>query len=519
MLPAWTPLSQAPWSSRITAVKIALIHARISHNAVPPLGLLGMAAVLRDQGFDCRVWDPLPGDVGPGDAVAAWGPRVVGVSFLTAQFVRAGQLIAALRRTLPQALLVIGGPHVSALPEASLRALGADVAVVGEGEQTLLEICQRAESGQDIEGLPGTVVAGDGGVVSGPRRAPIADLDALPMADRSLLAGSFSWYLAPPGVLRGLFREGTTTLITSRGCPHHCSFCASHVVGGRRPRRRSVPLVIEELRWLQRRYGLRGAWFLDDDLAGHGPWMQELCEAIGPLGLEWSCQARLDRLEGPLLRAMRAAGCVQIEVGVESGSDRILQSLSKRQSVAAVEARMVEVKRAGIRLMANFMVGCPGELDEDRQATLALALRVRPHFVEFNVCMPYPGSQLYQDAVEQGLLGGDEQAFDERWSEHFTRQPLLVSGMDPAQLLDARASMQNRFLLRNYAPIAWGFARSPRWQRALARAMVGSVAADPRGALSALRHRQIDPLLWSFYGSFSRVVHQRAGGDSAGSAP
>ncbi len=490
-------------------MKVALVHARISHNAVPPLGLLGMATVLEAGGHRCRVWDPLPGRDDALRAIRAWGPRVIGVSFLTAQFQRAKVLISQLRQALPDALVVIGGPHVSALPEPSLLALGADLAVFGEGEHTLLELCQRVDGGAALDGLSGTVVRVEDGVVHGPPRDAIADLDSLPFPDRRLLEGSFAWYLAPPGVLRGLFREGATTLIASRGCPHRCSFCASHVVGGRRPRRRSVEHVLEELRWLQRRYGLRGAWFLDDDLAGSGRWMEQLCDAVGPLGLEWSCQARLDRLDPPLLRAMKAAGCAQIEVGVESGSDRILRSLSKRQSAAAVEARMQEIKRAGIRLMANFMIGCPGEEADDRQATLDLALRVRPDFVEFNVCMPYPGSELYQRAVEQGLLDRDEDDFDEQWSEHFTSRPVLATGIEPQALLDARAAMQNRFLLRNYAPIAWGFARSPRWQRVLARSLAGAVAADPRGTLSALRHRQIDPLLWSFYGSFSRVVHQR----------
>jgi anaerobic magnesium-protoporphyrin IX monomethyl ester cyclase len=492
-------------------MKIALLHARISHNAVPPIGLLSMATVLRDAGYRARVWDPLPGSEPAPPGLVDWKPRIVGVSFLTAQFLRARAQLVALRRALPDALLVIGGPHVSALPESSLRALGADLAVVGEGELTLRALCEAVAAGRDPAGLPGTVLVRDGTLLRGASGPHVADLDSLPTPDRGLLEGSFDWYLAPPGVLRGLFREGTTTLIASRGCPHHCAFCASHVVGGRRPRRRSVSLVLDELRWLQRRYGLRGAWFLDDDLAGDAAWMGELCEAIGPTGLEWSCQARLDRLEPTLLRAMRTAGCRQIEVGVESGSDRVLQRLSKRQSAAAVEARMVQVKAAGIRLMANFMIGCPGETEADRQATLALARRVRPHFVEFNVCMPYPGSELYEQAVAQGLLDRDAEDFDQEWSEHFTTRPVLATGIEPGALLAARATMQNRFLLRNYAPIALGFLRAPRWQRALARALVGAVAEDPRAAASALRHRQLDPLLWSFYGAFSRSVHQGPG--------
>jgi len=497
-------------------MNVALLHARISHNAIPPLGLVSMGTVLRDAGHHCRVWDPLPGDASVLADIAAWRPAVVGVSFLTAQFQQASRMLETLRHSLPDALLVIGGPHVSALPQASLRALDADVAVVGEGEWTLLEICERVGVGRSIEDLPGTMVVRDGEPRMAPPRPPLQDLDTLPIPDRTLLEGSYGWYLSPPGVLRGLFRERTTSLITSRGCPHHCSFCASHVVGGRTPRRRSVPRVIDELRQLQQRYGLRGAWFLDDDLAGSGPWMEQLCHAIEPLGLEWSCQARLDRLEPALLRSMRTAGCVQIEVGVESGSDRVLQRLSKRQSVAAVESRMLEIKQAGIRLMANFMVGCPGEEASDRQATLALARRVQPHFVEFNICMPYPGSELYQQAVDAGSLPRDAQDFDQRWSEHFGEAPLLEVDVEPQRLMGQRAAMQNRFLLRNYAPIALGFMRSPRWQRTLAKALVETARSEPRATLSALRHRRLDPLLWSLYGAFSRLAQHRSTGDIPG---
>jgi anaerobic magnesium-protoporphyrin IX monomethyl ester cyclase len=491
-------------------MKIALVHARVSHNAVPPLGLLGLAATLRAEGLDCRVWDPLPGDERALDGLFAWRPDLVGVSFLTAQFARARALLSALRGALPEALLVIGGPHTSALPEASLAHLGADVAVFGEGERSLSEICARWAAKETLVGLPGTVVASAEGPVRGPARPPIDDLDALPFPDRDALVGSMAWYLAPPGVLRGLFRAGTTTLITSRGCPHRCSFCASHVVGGRQPRRRSVPHVLEELRWLQRRHGLRGAWFLDDDLAGSSAWMGQLCDAIGPTGLAWSCQARLDRLERPLLDAMARAGCVQIEVGVESGSDRILQALSKRQSVAEVEERMGWIKAAGMRLMANFMVGVPGETDADRQATLDLARRARPHFTEFNVCMPYPGSALWEQAVRDGAIDAQTDDFDPRWSEHFTSRPLLDAGLAPEALMATRAAMQNRFLWRNYAPIAAGLARSPRWQGIAARAALGMVAEEPRGVLHALAQRQLDPLAWRFYGRWSRAVARAA---------
>ncbi|MFH1462838.1 MAG: radical SAM protein [Pseudomonadota bacterium] len=484
----------------IAPPRIALIHARVDHNAVPPLGLLSMATVLARAGFPARVWDPLPRDERFLDEIAAFEPDLVGVSVLTAEFCRAGAILAALRARLPGAPQLIGGAHVSALPRESLEALGADLAVVGEGEETLLALVQGfATEGALPTGLPGTVTR----EVEGPPPEPIADLDTLPVPDRALLAGDYGWYLAPPGVLRGLWRRGTTTIMAGRGCPHRCVFCASHVVGGRVPRLHSVPLVLEELRRLRARHGLTGAWFLDDDLAARPAWLGELCQALGPLGLAWSCQARIDRLDPPLLREMAASGCVQVELGLESGSDRVLRSLRKGLDVGRVEERVAAIRRVGIRVMVNFMIGAPGEMVEDIQATFALARRLRPDFVEFNVCTPYPGSDLYAQAVREGTLARGALDFDEHWSEHFTESPVLAGGLPGHELMRWRARMQNTFLLSNYRHIAAGLLRSPRAQARLGTSLARAVRREPGAFLEALRQRQLDPVLWRAYAAWS----------------
>jgi radical SAM superfamily enzyme YgiQ (UPF0313 family) len=468
-----------------------------------------MATLLRHRGHEVRVWDPLPGDRAFIREIADFSPALVGVGFLTACFERARDILADCREALPWALRVIGGPHTSALPAASLEALDAHVAVVGEGEWTLLELMERISAGEAPEGVPGTWLrVGDTCRPQG-TRAPVEDLDALPFPDRGLLSIPYNWYLAPPGVLRGLYRPGTTTLIAGRGCPHRCVFCASHVVGGRRPRRRSVGHVLEEIRELRARYAVRGLWFLDDDLALDPAWLGELCEALGPLGLEWSMQARLDRLEGPLLRALAGAGCVQVELGLESGSDRILAELRKGCTAREVEARVASVRAAGIRVMANFLLGSPGETRADLEATLALAERIRPDFVEFNVCMPYPGSALYER-----LVTGEAPVFGERWSEHFTRDPILRGELDGTDLMRVRAAAQNRSLARNYGPIARGFLGDPgRWP-ALGRALIRTLLEERERVADVFRGAQIDPLLWAAYARWSaqmRGTRRRSG--------
>lgn len=183
-------------------VKVALGHARVSNNNVPPLGLLCIAGFLKEKGIEVRVWDPSLYDNSFVNEIEEFHPDMVGVSLMTAEYARAREMVGLLRIKLPRAAYVCGGVHVSALPEESLKGLDTDIAVLGEGEITMYELCCCRDKG-DWRGIQGILYAVEGKVHHNPARELIKDLDVIPFTGRELLSAPFDWYLIPPGVIRG----------------------------------------------------------------------------------------------------------------------------------------------------------------------------------------------------------------------------------------------------------------------------------------------------------------------------
>lgn len=490
------------------AVKVALIHARVSNNNIPPLGILSIAGFLKDKDFSVKAWDPSLKDKDFIVEIKQFNPDIIGVSLMTAQVLRAKEIIHLLRDKIPLATYICGGSHVSALPEESLRSLNADVAVVGEGELTMYEFCRHYREGGNWQKVRGIFYLLDGRVISNLGRELIDDLDSLPFTGREFLSTPFDWYLIPPGVIRGGFFPQTTTMMTSRGCPYNCVFCASQIIFGHQFRRRSVENVIEEIGYLKNKYGVKGVWFLDDTFTFDRGWVKQFCSVLTEQGINitWSCQTRADALDIELLRRMKSAGCVQVEIGVESGSDKVLKALSKGTRVKDIEEKFIQIKQVGLRVMANFMIGNPGEKVTDIMFTCQTAKRLRPNFVKFNVCTPYPGSRLYQIAQEKGWLIEKHTNFGVDWSEQFTQSPVMYIDIEPQQLLRLRAQLQNRFFWTNYGNIIKQFLCSPTYFFLLIQSMFFCLKENYRSFWELLREKKFDAIIWEFYSYYSRMA-------------
>lgn len=490
-------------------LRVALIYARINNKTVPPMGLLSIAGFLSEKRVQVRIWDPLLSNDTFIDEVERFKPDIIGISFLTAQYNRAREISSLLRERIPLALYVCGGPHASALPEESLLGLSCDIAVVGEGELTMHEICKCLADSRTYHRVDGISYLSNGRVYHNPRRQLIGDLDIVPFTGRELLSTSFDWYLVPPGVIRGIFYANTATMITSRGCPYSCIFCASKAVSGNQFRRRSVRNVINEIQYLQQRYGVTKIWFLDDIFTFDPSWVKEFCRVLISEGLEliWSCQTRADALDDDLLRQMKASGCIQVELGIESGSDRMLKAISKGMCVQELRDKFVQIKRIGLRTMANFIVGIPGEDIRDIMLTYKLAKQLKPDFVEFNLCIPYPGSQLYHVAQQAGWLTKDGSNFTADWDEH-TGMPVMRTNIQPRHLLKLRTKFQNRFFWTNYMSIILSFLRSPKHLLILIRSIQLYSLKNARGVCVNLLKKKFDTLAWDIYAHYSQAARK-----------
>ena len=363
-----------------------------------PVGVLYLAAVLERAGHEVVVEDmTFRSDVTCLDERIKWA-ECVGISASSLLFNSALAVLRRVRELSPALPVVLGGPHATAEPGHAL-AEGFDVAVIGEGETTIVDLIQAFEGDRALAGVDGIVYRTGDGIFRTPPRAFIADLDAIPFPERRFIDYS---------------RYRRIGMISMRGCPYQCIYCKpiEDVLFGRRLRRRSVENVISELEEVFQRYGNRPISFKDDTLTiNRTEWFEHLGDHFRRKGirLTWQCSSRVDTVDAPKLAAMKKAGCRQIFFGIESGSQRILDYYQKGVTVAQTVQAFALCREAGIRACASIMLGAPDETPEELEATFQLVKKIRPFNWHVHVTTPICGSHLYQWAREQNRLAGELQ--------------------------------------------------------------------------------------------------------------
>jgi anaerobic magnesium-protoporphyrin IX monomethyl ester cyclase len=367
----------------------------------PSLGLLTLAAYLRERGVDVEVVD-LTFDRDArrvASRLEHFRPHLVGVHTKSLTRRRAFAL-ARLARASGVAC-VAGGPDAATEPEAYLEG-GFDAVAVGEGEETLLELGRAARDEEPFVGRPGTVAAPDGGrPIRGPSRPWIQNLDLLPLPAWDLI--DMEAYLRAWEAKTG---ERRAAILTSRGCPFDCSWCSKPVFG-RGFRQQSPARVLDELEALRDRYRVDYVRFCDDVFGIRRGWLEGLLDGMAARGLDlkFECLARVDVLKTDLLERLRAAGLQRVYVGVESGSQKMLDLMNRGTRLAQIERAATELRRAGVRQFWFLMLGYPGESLADIEATLALFRRFSPEEYSVSIAVPVPGTRLFE-AVRERLRGG-----------------------------------------------------------------------------------------------------------------
>lgn len=199
-------------------------------------------------------------------------------------------------------------------------------------------------------------------------------------------------------------RLPATSVLATRGCPGRCTFC--YRIFGKRLRTRSGSKVAEEVKYLQDRYGIREICFYDDTFTVLKREVQAFCRGLKELMVDitWSCFSRVDAVDEELLGTMKEAGCHQIMYGIEAASSEILKNIKKSTDLAEAEEAVTAAKRVGIDVRAAFMLGNPGETEETMEETLSFAIRLNPELVIFNIATPFPGTEMYEWAEENGYL-------------------------------------------------------------------------------------------------------------------
>ncbi len=326
-------------------------------------------------------------------------PGVVGISVTSPLTASAKAVAKIVRSAVPDVVIVAGGAHASLDPLSLLDGGTADLCVIGEGEGTLPRLLEALDGGADGRGVEGVAGRDGSAVWIEPMPPPVDDLDGLPR---------------PAGVLDDVLvhrerfgAEAFSSIITSRGCPHRCRYCGSESIWGRKVRRRSAGDVAAEVRGLRSRFGLDELVIRDDTFSLAGEGLQSLCGALHATDVQWSAQLHPSRVDAATVETMASAGCTMISLGLETGSDELLRALGKASTAAqGLEAARV-VQAGGVRLLAYYMVGLPGESDQSLERTERLMRDAGAHLNVLSAFTPYPGTALFDDLQREGRIPAD----------------------------------------------------------------------------------------------------------------
>ncbi|MBF0588275.1 MAG: cobalamin-dependent protein [Magnetococcales bacterium] len=303
---------------------------------------------------------------------------LIGLSCMTPNLPGVMALAAALRRRYPKAVIVAGGTHITALPEESLRHIPAlDLAVIGEGEATFLEIIQKLEAEEVPHGVAGTAWRQGNTIRFGEARPRLHDLDQL--------ASPHHYFQLD-------------YLLSSRGCPQKCSYCGSFAMWGRKLRFQSVGKLLDTLEMIVKQQGRRLLAIKDDTFTASKKRTLEICRGMRERGLNfiWSCDTRIDSLDKEVLEAMRLAGCQRISLGVESGASEILETIHKHITPEDVR-RVTEMAHSfGIHVRYYMMVGNRGESLGSFRQSLELMESAQPDSFSFCNLTLYPGTEEFE---------------------------------------------------------------------------------------------------------------------------
>ncbi|MDP2946949.1 MAG: radical SAM protein [Nanoarchaeota archaeon] len=323
-------------------------------------------------------------------------PDLVGVSVRTPMLDSALEINHLVKKWNKNCLVIWGGSHPTILPEESIILPGVDFLVYGEGERTMLELVEAIEKKNEFSKIKGLYYKTiDGKFIKTPQRQYINNLDELPFPARHLV---FEEDIYLP--------SGFSDLMGSRGCPFLCSYCSAHSLWGRNVRYRSVANIIEEIKILKDKYHCEELRFLDDNLTLNRLWIEELCNLLikEKINLKWSCLTRVNLIDENLLKLMIKAGCYGIDIGVESGSPRILEMMKKGITLNDVLRGDRLFNKYGISWTAFFITGFPYETREDLLATANFMKKINPYRIVLSNFTPYPMTEDYNAAEKLGVL-------------------------------------------------------------------------------------------------------------------
>lgn len=416
---------------------------------MPPTGLAYIAGALVAAGYHTRVVDMFAEKltaVQVLERVRRFQPDLVGLTVLTPSAPTCDKLSRMIREACPQAKIVWGGVHADVFARDILRDGAADFVINHDGEDTVVELVQALESGQeDLSKIDGLSWVDQGEPVSNKARALRRDLDTLAYPAWDLFPYHRYGLLPFADVAKPVL-----TMTGSRGCPYRCDYC-SLLHSGKVYRRRDPHKIVDEYEYLVDRYGVRQIGLVDPIFPLVLKDLEPLCEELMRRKLDqkcvWLSETRADRLDEDTCRLMYAGGCRRVLLGIESGVDLLLGNVNKNLTTEKVRWGVNNARKAGLQTVGLFMIGLPGETPEMTRETIEFAVDLDLDFAKFAITVPFPGSKLFEDQWQKTLFRDD-------WENYTTFNPdpdrLIYhpEGYDPELLIKMQSWAHKRFYVR-----------------------------------------------------------------------
>lgn len=394
-----------------------------------PLGLMYIAACLEKEAIKTEIVDikispyikisnELKRKIGEDiiGRIIKKEPSIIGITCLVTEVNEVLDICRKVKQKLKNTTTVVGGIHPTMYPEDFLYENSpVDYVVIGEGEYTTCDLVKAIKSGGKIEDIAGIAIF-DGKKLHRTKQRPVIEnLDEIPFPAYEKV--DMKYYTRPSIYAIRTMLLSTLHIFTSRGCPYQCTFCvnknlAKIMNSEKSVRSRNVNNVVDEIEYLARRYMIDGFYIYDDTFALTKDYVFEFCGELSKrnLGLIWAAETRVNLMSKKIIKTMRDAGCVQLDFGVESGSQDVLDKVKKGIKISDVKNIFSACHDLGVRTYANFMFNTPGETEDDIKKTNNLAKDIDADGYNFGITTPYPGTDLYED-VKPRLTANEYQLF------------------------------------------------------------------------------------------------------------
>lgn len=378
--------------------------------AWPPLGVLYLAAVLKEKGVEVSVLDQAAKGLTIRETVSwirAENPDVLGFSTFATSGRTAALISNEVKKENPNVTIVFGNYYATFNPERILRKYpSVDIIVRGEGEQTVIDLANCFENRGRLKDVLGISFRNGSNVASTGERPLIQDLDCLPFPDRSLIDETYHSVIVGANVAPRKF----TSLVSSRGCVYRCRFCCCTQFARNRWRPRSVKNTLEELCFLASE-GYEQFVFVDDSFTANPKNVIRLCREMRKerLDMEWICEGRVDNASYQMFWETAKAGCRILYFGIESANQRILDYYNKRITPEQSKTAVRTARRAGADvIVGSFIVGAPDETRKEIQNTIEFANKIPIDLPQFNILGVFPGTDIWNEFEAKGFLNGGD---------------------------------------------------------------------------------------------------------------